>query len=66
MTAEDALRALMREGRVTAPYAADMTGYKKSYIRQKLNEMANGGDVCKVYEGLYELVEDPWEDSDAE
>lgn len=59
MTATDALTELMREGRVTPAYAAEVTGYKRSYMGTTLNEMAEGEEVRKFSGGLYELIEDP-------
>mgnify|MGYP006303725899 CR=1 FL=1 len=57
--ADEALLELLREGRVTAPFAADETGYSLQYVRDRLGRMVEHGNARKVYEGLYELVEDP-------
>lgn len=50
---------LLNEGRVTAPFAADETGYSLQYVRDRLNRLVEHGNVKKIYEGLYEVTEDP-------
>jgi DNA-binding IclR family transcriptional regulator len=60
--ADDAILELLREGRITAPYAAEETGYNLQYIRDRLTRLVEHGHVEKVHEGLYELIEDPQED----
>jgi hypothetical protein len=57
--ADEALLDLLRDGRVTAPFAADETGYSLQYVRDRLTRLVEHGNAVKVYEGLYELVEDP-------
>ncbi|WP_458189390.1 hypothetical protein [Haladaptatus sp. NG-WS-4] len=57
--ADKMLLDLLRKGRVTAPYAADETGYSLQYVRDRLGRLVEHGNAQKVYEGLYELVEDP-------
>lgn len=57
--ADEALLDMLQEGRVTAPYAADETGYSLQYVRDRLGRLVEHGNAKKVYEGLYELVEDP-------
>ncbi|GGM58975.1 DNA-binding IclR family transcriptional regulator [Halarchaeum rubridurum] len=59
--ADEALLSLLREGRITAPYAAAETGYNLQYVRDRLTRLVEHGNVEKVHEGLYELVEDPRE-----
>lgn len=56
---------LLQEGRVTAPFAADETGYSLQYVRERLDRLVEHGNAYKVYEGLYELVEDPRENGAA-
>lgn len=63
--ADEALLELLREGRVTAPFAADETGYSIQYVRDRLGRMVEHGNAVKIYEGLYELVEDPQKGSDS-
>lgn len=60
--ADEALLDLLVEGRTTAPYAADETGYSLQYVRDRLNRLVEHGNVEKIYEGLYELVDDPRKD----
>ncbi len=57
--ADEALLDMLNEGRVTAPYVADETGYSLQYVRDRLGRLVEHGNARKVYEGLYELVEDP-------
>jgi hypothetical protein len=57
--ADHELLNLLQQGRITAPYAADETGYSLQYVRDRLSRFVEHGNVKKVYEGLYELVEDP-------
>jgi hypothetical protein len=59
--ADEALLDMLNEGRVTAPYVADETGYSLQYVRDRLGRLVEHGNARKVYEGLYELVEDPRE-----
>lgn len=61
--ADHALLDLLRDGRVTAPYAADETGYSLQYVRDRLGRLVEHGNAVKIYEGLYELVEDPREET---
>ena len=63
--ADEALLDLLRAGRVTAPFAADETGYSLQYVRDRLRRLVEHGNARKVYEGLYELVEDPRDEGDA-
>ena len=53
------LLELLEEGRVTAPYAAEETGYSLQYVRDRLARFVEHGNVTKVHEGLYELHADP-------
>ena len=50
---------LLREGRVTAPYVADETDYSLQYIREQLATLEDHGHAEKIYDGLYELQNDP-------
>lgn len=59
--ADEALLDLLRDGRITAPFAADETGYSLQYVRERLTRLVEHGNVEKVHEGLYELVADPRE-----
>jgi DNA-binding IclR family transcriptional regulator len=57
--ADEALLDLLREGRITAPYAAEETGYSKPYIRDRLRRLVEHNVARKIHEGLYELKTDP-------
>lgn len=57
--ADEELLNLLQEGRITAPYAANETGYSLQYVRDRLSRLVEHGNVRKVYEGLYEIIEDP-------
>lgn len=62
--ADRELLDMLADGRVTAPFAADETGYSLQYIRDRLGRFVDHGNVRKVYDGLYELVSDPREADD--
>lgn len=57
--ADRALLDLLNEGRITAPYAAQEADYSTQYVRDRLARFVEHGNARKVYQGLYELVEDP-------
>jgi hypothetical protein len=57
--ADEELLDLLHEGRITAPFASDETGYSLQYVRDRLNRLVEHGNVVKIYEGLYELSQDP-------
>lgn len=57
--ADEAILEMLSEGRVTAPFVADETGYSLQYVRDRLGRLVEHGNARKVYDGLYELVEDP-------
>ncbi len=59
--ADEKLLDMLNEGRVTAPFVADETGYSLQYVRDRLGRLVEHGNARKVYEGLYELVDDPRE-----
>ncbi|TMT86996.1 winged helix-turn-helix domain-containing protein [Haloterrigena sp. H1] len=60
--ADEKLLNMLKEGRVTAPFVADETGYSLQYVRDRLGRLVEHGNARKVYEGLYELIEDPREE----
>jgi predicted transcriptional regulator of viral defense system len=62
--ADEELLKLLAEGRITAPFAAHETEYSLQYIRDRLARFVDHGNVDKIYEGLYELVEDPRDEED--
>jgi hypothetical protein len=68
--ADRAVLDMLREGRVTAPFVAEQQDYSLQYVRDRLGRLVEHGNARKVYEGLYELVEDPRrsddEDDDSE
>lgn len=55
---------MLREGRVTAPFVAEETGYSLQYVREQLTDFVKHGHVEKVHDGLYELIDDPREGED--
>lgn len=57
--ADEEILDLLREGRVTAPFASEQTGYSLQYTRERLNRLVEHGNARKVYDGLYELTDDP-------
>ncbi|WP_277521347.1 MarR family transcriptional regulator [Natrinema salsiterrestre] len=60
--ADEKLLDMLNEGRVTAPFVAEETGYSLQYVRDRLGRLVEHGNAVKVYEGLYELVDDPREE----
>lgn len=62
--ADEDVVEMLREGRVTAPFVADETGYSTQYIRERLSRLVEHGNARKVYDGLYELAVDPAEVND--
>jgi len=61
--AQEQVLDLLHRGRLTAPYAAEETGYSLQYAREALNDLVKHDHVEKVHTGLYELVSDPREDT---
>lgn len=57
--ADEKLLDMLKEGRITAPYAAEETGYSTQYVRERLTRLVEHGNVRKLHEGLYELTDDP-------
>lgn len=64
--ADEELLNMLREGRITAPFGAEETGYSLQYVRDRLGRMVEHGNAKKVYDGLYELVKDPREGGDGD
>ncbi|MEE6210771.1 hypothetical protein U3A55_11475 [Salarchaeum sp. III] len=60
--ADEAILDLLRDGRITAPFVVEETGYSLQYVRERLTRLVEHGNVEKVHEGLYELVADPREE----
>ncbi|WP_223174743.1 MarR family transcriptional regulator [Natrinema hispanicum] len=60
--ADEKVLDMLNEGRVTAPFVAEKTGYSLQYVRDRLGRLVEHGNARKVYEGLYELVDDPREE----
>lgn len=56
----------LRDGRCTPSYLAEQTGESRQLISQRLRDLVMAGLVEKVHTGLYELVEDPQENSPAD
>ena len=52
---------MMNEGRITAPYAANESNYSKQYLRDQLGRFVEHDIATKVYDGLYQLENDPRE-----
>ena len=59
--AQEQVLDLLHHGRVTAPYAAEKTGYSLQYAREALNDLVKHDHVAKIHTGLYELRGDPRE-----
>ena len=61
--ADEKILDMLQDGRVTAPFVAEETGYSLQYVRDRLGRLVEHGNATKVYEGLYELIDDPREDT---
>lgn len=59
--ADESLLDLLNKGRITAPYAAEETGYNIQYIRDRLGRLVEHDIAVKIHKGLYELENDPRE-----
>lgn len=60
---EDILDVL-QGGRGTAPYIAHEIDSSNGHVRNRLRRLEEHGHVERVYEGLYELVDDPREEGE--
>ena len=56
---DHAILDLLSEGRINAPYAADVSGKSLDYVRNRIIRLVDHDHVRRVHDGLYELVEDP-------
>jgi len=59
---DEEILAMLQDGRVTAPFVAHESGYNIQYIRDRLARLVEHNHAIKVYDGLYELVDDPREE----
>lgn len=64
--ADHHLLEMLKEGRITAPYAASESDYNVQYLRDQLGRMVEHDIAIKVYDGLYQLQNDPREEGDDE
>lgn len=55
---------LLSEGRITPSYLAEQHGCTRQNASSRLNRLVEHDYVQRVHRGLYELVEDPRENSD--
>ena len=60
---DDAVLDVLRSGRVTPQYAADEMGVSRTYASERLKRLVEHNHVEKVAPGLYELVDDPRDDT---
>lgn len=56
---DEQILEMLRDGRVTAPFAADEIDASQEYVRSRLKRLVEHGHARKVYTGLYELTNDP-------
>jgi len=56
---DEEILQMLRDGRVTAPFVADETGKSREYIRARLRRLVEHEHATRVYDGLYELTNDP-------
>jgi predicted Rossmann fold nucleotide-binding protein DprA/Smf involved in DNA uptake len=62
-TNEEAVLALLHDGRVTPRLVKDETDLNNQQVNYALNQLIAAGWVRKVTTGLYELVGDPRSDN---
>lgn len=64
--ADHAILDLLADGRCTAGYIVDETGYSRQHLHNRLNVLLAADYVRKVHAptGLYELVNDPRNEGD--
>jgi DNA-binding Lrp family transcriptional regulator len=55
----------LRDGRCTPSYLAEQTGESRQLVSQRLRDLVMAGIVQKVHTGLYELAEDPRDQTDS-
>ena len=51
----------LRDGRCTPSYVSERTGESRQLVSQRLRDLVMAGYVQKIHKGLYELVDDPYE-----
>jgi len=51
-------------GRVTPSWVAEETDNKRAYVSQRLKRLKEHGHIEQAHRGLWQLVDDPREDSD--
>jgi len=56
--------AELAEGRNVPSNIADTTGVSRQYVQQRLQVLEAGDYVVNIGRGVYELVDDPRDDSD--
>lgn len=64
--ADKAILDELQEGRATPGYLSGETDVEQTYINQRLKRLEEHGHVDRLARGLWELVDDPREDSDVE
>lgn len=52
---------ILREGRATAAYIADVGDYSTGNVRSRLRRLVEHDHVAQIYDGLYQLADDPLE-----
>ena len=62
---DEALLDVLQEGRATPSYLSDETGDEQTYISQRLRRLEEHGHVNKLARGLWELVDDPRDTTNA-
>lgn len=60
---DEQVLSVLREGRANPLYIHEQTGLRKQRINDALQRLTSAGWVEKLTRGLYELVEDPRENS---
>ena len=60
---DEAILDLAKEGRITAPYASEVTEYSQQYVRERIQRLVEHNIIRRVHKGLYELQTDPRNES---
>lgn len=60
---DNAVLDMLNDGRCTAAYIAAEKDYTRQNVRNRLNRLVEHGYVRRVHKGLYELINDPREDT---
>lgn len=61
--ADEAILDALHDGRASPSYLSDRTGIEQTYINQRLRRLDEHGHVDNLARGLWELADDPRDDT---